>query len=121
VASTGAGCRQGGALNINELRLTTLSGAPRTPDSPTKIRDAAQQFEALLIGQILQAARDKGGWLGSSDSSSDCAMDYAEQQLALVMARHGGLGLADLVARGLTPPESAPAPGPPDGPSTPGL
>ena len=73
----------------------------RQPDTPAKIKDAAQQFEALLMGQILKAARGTGGWMGSTDSSADCAMDYAEQQFAAEMSKNGGLGLAKLIAQGL--------------------
>ena len=77
-------------------------GAPRRPDTPEKVQDAAQQFEALLIGQILRAARESGGgWMGSADGASDCAMEYAEREFAAVMARNGGLGLAALIAQGL--------------------
>ncbi len=86
---------------MNELRITPLHSTPRPADTPAKIRGAAQQFEALLIGQILHTVRESGGWLGTSDSSSDCAVDYAEQQLALVMAQRGGLGLADLISKDL--------------------
>jgi flagellar protein FlgJ len=76
--------------------------AARTSDSPEKIRDAAQQFEALLIGQMLRAARESGGrWMGSQDSSADSAIEFAEQQFATVMARSGGLGLATLIVQGL--------------------
>ena len=74
------------------------AAAPPQPDSPARVRDAAQQFEALLLHQILRAAREGAG---PKDGSSDCAMDYAEQQFAEVMARNGGLGLAALVANGL--------------------
>ncbi len=82
-----------------------LSGAPapsREPDNPARVLDAAQQFEALLLGQLPRAARaGGGGWTGSPDASSDCATEYAEQQLATVMARQGGFGLAALIAQGL--------------------
>jgi peptidoglycan hydrolase FlgJ len=70
---------------------------PAATRPPEKIRDAASQFEALLIGQILRSARDGS----SEDPASDCATDFAEQQLANTMAKAGGLGIADLVARGL--------------------
>jgi len=80
--------------------VPTLSVASDGP-KPTKVRDAAQQFEALLIGQILRSVRESGGWLGSSDSSADCAAEYAEQQLSAVLAQRGGLGLSDLIASGL--------------------
>ena len=78
---------------IGPVRL----GEARTHDSPEKVLDAAQQFEALLLAQILRAARENTG------SSSDCALDYAEQQFAAVMARNGGLGLARLIVQGLEP------------------
>jgi Rod binding domain-containing protein len=71
-------------------------------DDPAKIRDAAQQFEALLLAQVLQSAHGDGGWLGSGeDSAGSCAGSFAEQQLALTMARQGGFGLADLISKGL--------------------
>lgn len=87
-----------------------LAPAPAKGDDPAKVRDAAQQFEALLIGQILHSARDNGsGWLGApEDASSDCATDFAEQQFASVMAQSGGMGLAQMITRGLR--ESSPPP-----------
>jgi Rod binding domain-containing protein len=85
------------------LSAITASTAA-APDSPAKVRDAAQQFEALLLGQFLRAARQGGGWFGGGDASSDCALEYAEQQFASVMAANGGLGLASLIAQGLAPP-----------------
>jgi peptidoglycan hydrolase FlgJ len=79
--------------------LSLSSGTP--PASPEKVQGAARQFEALLLGQMLRSARGEGGWLGSSDGANDCAMEYAEQQLAALLADQGGLGLAGLVAQGL--------------------
>jgi Rod binding domain-containing protein len=75
------------------------------PAHPTSARDAAQQFEALLLSEIMRSERESGsGWLGSGeDSSGDSAIDYAEQQLAMVLARQGGLGLAGLISSGLEP------------------
>jgi flagellar protein FlgJ len=72
-------------------------------DTPEKVRDAAQQFEALLIGQILRSARQDGtGWFSDGeDPSGEVATDYAEQQFATVLAQRGGLGLADMIAKGL--------------------
>jgi flagellar protein FlgJ len=72
-------------------------------DSPAKIHDAAQQFEALLLGQILESVSQGGGWLGSGeDSASGCANSFAQQQLAAMMAKQGGVGLAKLIETGLT-------------------
>jgi Rod binding domain-containing protein len=73
------------------------------PSHPASVRDAAQQFEALLLSEIMRSERESGGgWLGSGeDSSGDSAVEFAEQQLALVLARQGGLGLAGLISSGL--------------------
>lgn len=70
-----------------------------------KIRDAARQFEALLIGQMLKSMRDsEGGWLGTGDDeASSSAMEYAQEMFAQSLSSNGGLGLANLVAAGLTP------------------
>jgi len=75
----------------------------RKEDEPDRAHDAAQQFEALLLAQILRSVRESGsGWLGSGgDPSADCATDYAEQQFAVLLSQRGGLGLADLIAGGL--------------------
>lgn len=72
-------------------------------DDPAKIRKAAQEFEALLLEQVLQSAKGSGGgWLEpDGDSSEDCATGLGEQQLALAIAQNGGLGLANMIAKGL--------------------
>ena len=75
-----------------------------TAKDPAKIRDAAQQFESLLLLQLLKSVRESGGggWLGSgTDSASECATGFAEQHFANMLAQSGGLGLSDLIAQGL--------------------
>ncbi len=72
---------------------------------PVSVRDAAAQFEALLIAQMLKAAREESssGWPGAEeDEASSSAMAMAEEHLAQVLAAGGGLGLARLVMKGLT-------------------
>ncbi len=94
-----------------------LTQAPVKPtDSPEKIKDAAQQFEGLLLSQILGMAHGEGGWLGSgSDSSSGAATGFAEQQLAGVIAQKGGLGLGAMISAGLSK-ASSPSAEPPSRP-----
>jgi Rod binding domain-containing protein len=81
-------------------RLLAGSDIKKT-DSPAKIQDAAQQFEGLLLAQLLADAHEGGGWLGSSDDSSSAATGFAEQQLAGMIAQKGGLGLSTTIAAGL--------------------
>lgn len=88
-----------------------VSGAfPQQPpmketDTPEKITDAVQQFETLLIEQLLRSMRANGseGWMGTGeDSSSETLMEYAEQEFARVIAANGGFGLAKIIGDGLS-------------------
>jgi Rod binding domain-containing protein len=81
-----------------------LSGAGKK-DDPEKIHHAAQQFESLLISQILKGAHpdDSEGWLGTGDDeAASSAMGIAEEQFAQALSARGGLGLAALIEKGLT-------------------
>jgi Rod binding domain-containing protein len=81
-----------------------LHGSARK-DDPEKIHHAAQQFESLLISQILKFAKsdESEGWLGTGDDqASGSAMSIAEEQLAQAIGARGGLGLTRLIERGLT-------------------
>lgn len=75
-------------------------------DDPAKVKEAAKQFEALLIGQMLKSMTDsEGGWMGTdADDSAATAMQYAQESFAQSLAANGGLGLATLVANGLEKP-----------------
>jgi len=78
-----------------------VPGADR--NDPTRVRDAACQFESLLIGQLLKSARDSSGWLsdGEADQAGSTATEMAEEHFAKALARQGGLGLARMVVSGL--------------------
>jgi flagellar protein FlgJ len=77
---------------------------PKKGDNPAKIQGAAQQFEALMVGQMMRTMRESGaGWMGTGeDQSGEVAMDYAEQQFAQALSKQGGLGLSKLIAAGLS-------------------
>lgn len=81
----------------------SATAAPRPGDDPARIKDAARQFESLLIGQMLKSMTDsEGGWLGTGDDqSSASAMEYAQEIFAQSLSANGGLGLATLVEDGL--------------------
>ena len=72
-------------------------------DSPEKIKDAASQFEGLLIGQILKTVHHDSGeaWGGESDPASASAMEFANDYFARAMAAKGGLGLSNMIVAGL--------------------
>lgn len=78
-------------------------------DSPEKIRDAAHQFESLLIGQLMRQVREAAS-LEGGDQASAAIMEMAEQQFAQVLSAAGGLGLANLIVRGLDRESRLPGP-----------
>lgn len=105
---------------INPIASLPLDVAPVTPggsDSPEKIKKAATQFEALLMGEVLKSAResDGSGWMATDeDDAGSILSEVSEQQLSQALAADGGLGLAKTIAAGLaktaakTPDSAAP-------------
>ena len=77
-------------------------------DSPEKVRDAARQFEGLLIAQMLKSARESSsGGIGGDDHTSDSVVEMAEQQLSSILSSSGGLGLSRIIVQGLSKPPTA--------------
>ena len=88
------------------MEIAPLSQFLRTDQPPSNVNQAAAQFEALLVSQILKAARPAGGesWLGAgSDASAAPAIEFAEEQLAAALCARGGLGLAAMIAQAMQP------------------
>jgi Rod binding domain-containing protein len=85
------------------------SGQTLLPEKPSqveslKIKEAALQFEALLIGQMLRImheASQGGGLSPESDQAGQSMSEFAEQRLSDVLASQGGIGLASLIEQGL--------------------
>lgn len=91
---------------MSEISLNTImtSSGTNSEPNPKRVQDAAQQFEAMLLQQMLKSARDSGSgdWDGSSEDPTGSSMsEMAEQQFAQLLASKGGLGLAKLVVDGL--------------------
>ncbi len=81
-----------------------LSGDPMTPAPKGRtngLHEAAQQFEAFLVAQMLRSARESGnsGFGGGteSDSASSTTLGMAEDALAKAVSQRGGFGIARLV------------------------
>ncbi len=87
----------------------TLPAPPA--DKPTNLEQAAQSFEALLVGQMLKMVREssQSGGLGESDSAGSSVYEMAEENLARELTRNGGLGLAKLIVRQLSPVQTGPS------------
>ncbi|HTA44905.1 MAG TPA: hypothetical protein VK789_20795 [Bryobacteraceae bacterium] len=98
-------------IGIPLVTMPSVTGSPGEPGAqPQKAIKAAQDFEALLIGQMLRSVREEeSGWLGTGDDDAgSTALGLGEEELAKAMAAGGGFGLAKIIASGLAATPAAP-------------
>ena len=85
----------------------TLLGAGQA--TPSSAKQAAQQFESLLLAQMLNSVHETESTSldgnGDGDENSSAAnspvQDMANQQFAQMISQKGGMGLSRLVVEGL--------------------
>lgn len=93
-------------MNIGSTLAPTLLHQ-KQPDTPAKIEHAAKDFEALLINQMLQSAREAGGGSLTGDDDdgenqeNSTLLELGQQQFAQALSSSGGLGIAKMVIAGL--------------------
>ena len=88
--------------NISSVaRAAAITPTPNQPPDAAKIHGAAQQFEALLIGELLKTSREAGssGWLGTGDddAAGQTGIEVGEQEFARMLAASGGLGMSKTI------------------------
>lgn len=87
---------------IERLNASYKPDLPVAADSAQKkkLEDATQQFESLLITELLRSARGGSeGWLGTGgDQAGMQAAQYAEEMFARALSAGGGLGLGRSIA-----------------------
>jgi murein DD-endopeptidase MepM/ murein hydrolase activator NlpD len=90
------------------VRLATALPAAANDE---RLRDAARSLESMLLRQIIEAS---GAFKGGEGPGSGVRADLFSGALADAVARSGGIGLADEIARslGASPASSPPLPAP---------
>ena|ERR1700686_1086993 len=88
------------------IAMKPLPAGSAKKDTPAKIQQAATDFEALLLAQMLKSAREaSGGGLTAEDGDDSDAnstmIELGEQQFAQALASSGGFGIAKMVVTGL--------------------
>ena len=90
---------------IDNITSAVSLQAPTQSPNLAKIKNTAQQFEALLIGQLLKTSREAGssGWLGTGedDQAGQIGLEMGEQEFARMLAAGGGLGLSKTIEAGM--------------------
>lgn len=88
-------------MNITFDSVSQTSAAT-TVQSRSKLADAAQQFEAMLLQEMLKPMRSEdGGWTGEAnkDGASDTITSFGTEAVAKAISKSGGLGIAKQVIR----------------------
>jgi len=86
-------------MNVDATAVAALNAPPlhgSAPNSGQKLHDAAGQFEAMLIAQMLKSMRENSQD-EDDDEASSTYRDMAEQQFAQALSAQGGMGIAKMV------------------------
>ncbi len=82
--------------------IASLKAKART-DSEAALDEVAEQFESLFMQMMLKSMRQAGQGKGIMDSDQSLFYrDMYDQQLAIHLAKGGGLGLAEVIKRQLS-------------------
>lgn len=84
---------------LDPRQLRTLKSAA-AGGSPQALKTVAQQFEAILLTQMLQQMHKPmmpGGMFDTPEAQQWNAM--VDQRMGVQLAQHGGIGIADAVLR----------------------
>lgn len=98
MAGLGTAPDSGAYTDLNRLNQMKVGG-----DSASNIKKVAQEFESLFLNEMLKAMRSanavfsEGNYLNSKDTEFYQGMH--DQQLAVTLAKHQGVGLADVLER----------------------
>ena len=82
------------------------TGIPSNPDPQySKLRDAAKEFEAMLIGSLLRSFQESFSSLsGRAETAGLDEYQYmSTQAVASSLANSGGLGITQSIIEKLTP------------------
>lgn len=99
--------------NSSAAQATASAGASASSTTAAdpqqrKLTDAAQQFEGMLLQELLKPMREHSFGSGDTDNSSDDAdssgfadtlSSFGSESLATAISRSGGLGIAKMVVR----------------------
>lgn len=93
-------------MRIDATMTSSASATTSGPKDP-KLVNAAQQFESMMLQEMLKPMRSgEDSWGGDDDKSSDSSMDtissFGTEAVATAISKSGGLGIARLVIEQVT-------------------
>jgi flagellar protein FlgJ len=93
-------------------RVSSLSEAITAKSASPRLENAAHQFEASLLTELLKPMREQSEFSDKDeeddDSSADGSMrEYGTEAMAECLSEHGGIGIAKMVLAKLAPVEQS--------------
>ncbi len=105
--------------NRLEAKIRAAQGSAG-PNQKSELKKVSQEFEAIFISQLLKVMREtiEESGLTEGGFGKSIYTELFDQEVALSIARHGALGISDLLYKNLTekglgsstPPASKPEP-----------
>jgi Rod binding domain-containing protein len=86
------------------MRVDGVAPGPAPAGEPSeagRLRKVAQDFEAMVLSQMLATMRQAAGKGVPSGTGQRLYREMLDDELGRVLARGGGLGLADVLVRDL--------------------
>jgi Rod binding domain-containing protein len=88
-------------MNLASLTASTLAPKPAQAQPSPEIKKAASEFEAMMLSQMLAPmfeSLNSGGEFGGG-AGEEMFRPMLVEQYAKGIARNGGIGLSDVIAR----------------------
>jgi peptidoglycan hydrolase FlgJ len=89
-----------------DLDVTSRPAAGIDRHKPTKLVDAAQQFESMMLQELLKPMqRGQSSWGGeqkSDDTASDTISSFGTEAMAKAISKGGGFGIAKQIVSKVT-------------------
>lgn len=87
------------ALSRGESQLKNLK--PGSRDDPKRLRSAAQEFEAIMLGIMVKEMRKNvpESPIFGRDTGREIFNEMLDKQYVKLMTQHGGIGLADMLVK----------------------
>jgi Rod binding domain-containing protein len=88
-------------VRIPAVTPTPATSMAMTPADVRQLRDTASKIEAIFLTQMLQMMRQASSNTGGplSGQNQRVYQEMMDEQFGLALAKGGGIGLADLLAR----------------------
>ena len=85
-------------LNANALASTSVDGVKGADGQKiTSAKEAAEEFEAIFLSQMLSTMTQELGGAGGVAGGGEVYRDMFNQEVAKMISRSGGIGVADAV------------------------